>query len=59
MRILGKQINSPYEIADACNKYFITAAGQILTDNSKVNEVVKLLHEIKNDDTQYPQMKLR
>jgi hypothetical protein len=50
MRIQGKQINSPSEIADVCSKYFITAAGQILTDNLKTNEVVKLLHEIKNDD---------
>ena len=33
MRIQGKQINSPYVIADACNKYFTTATGQILTDN--------------------------
>jgi len=50
MRIQDKQINNPQEIADAFNKYFLTAAGKIPTDNSKIQEDVKLLHENKNDD---------
>jgi hypothetical protein len=50
LRLQDKQTNSPYEIADTYNKYFITAAGQILTDNSKINKVVKLFYEVKNDD---------
>jgi hypothetical protein len=50
VRIKDKQLNNLYEIADAFNKYFITATGHILTDNLKTNELVKLLHESKNDD---------
>ena len=50
MRIQDKQINTPHEIAEAFNKYFVTAAGKILTDNSKRQEAIKLLHESKNDD---------
>jgi len=55
MRIQDKQINNPTEIADAFNKYFITAAGKILT-GSKKQEAIKLLHESKNDNI--PEMKL-
>jgi len=43
------RINNPQEIADAFNKYFIKAAGKILT-GSKIQEAIKLLHESKNDD---------
>jgi hypothetical protein len=50
MRTQDKEINNPKEITDAFNKYFITAAGKILTDNSKRHEAVKLLCESKNDD---------
>jgi hypothetical protein len=32
IRIQDKWINNPQEIADAFNKYFITASGKILTD---------------------------
>jgi len=49
MGIQDKQIKNPQEIADAFNKYFITAAGKILTDNSKKREAVKLLRGSKND----------
>jgi len=31
MRIQDKQINNPTEMADAFNKYFITAAGKLQT----------------------------
>jgi len=50
LRIQDKQINNPQEIADAFNKYFLTATGKILTDNWKRQEAVKLLHESKNDN---------
>ena len=50
MRIQDKQIYNPQEIADAFNKYFTTAAGKILTNNSKRQEAIKLLGESKNDD---------
>jgi hypothetical protein len=49
LTIQDKQINNPQEIADAFNKYFLIAAGKILTDNSKRQEAIKLLHESKND----------
>jgi len=49
MRIQDKQINNTKKIADPFNKYFITAAGKIVTDNTKRKEAVKLLHESKNN----------
>jgi hypothetical protein len=50
MRIQDKQINNTQEIADAFSKYFVTAVGKMLTDNSKRQEAVKLLCESKHDE---------